>query len=218
MIKPIFTLLILSASLPAQANHPFKALYGDELRFSVSRKDTPIGEYTTRFSGDETRWQADVNMRLTIPFAWLWEYQYEYTAQEVWSNAQLEQLAITIDDNGTRNRLFFERSGNRLVAENYAPVTLPVLTSHHFNPEIIGKTRLFNTLTGKENSVTLRYLGDTELIINEQAIAAKHYRYEGDLNKTDVWYADTGQWVRLVFADKTGTPIELNCIRCGVTP
>ena len=77
-------------------------------------------------------------------------------------------------------------------------------------PQVLSSDKLFNTLTGKTNTIVLQDLGTDKLTINNDAIEAKHYRLAGKL-KTDVWYDNIGRWVQLRFNGEDGSVIEYRC-------
>jgi len=220
MIKALVTMLLAGAfALPTIA-HPFKVLYGDEIRFQVLRDRQPVGHYTTRFHTTGEGWQARVEMTLSLSVLLLWQYDYHYRALERWQGDRLSELEIRINDNGERQTLRLTRSGDQLVpapgSTSTPAVDLPILTTHHFDPAVVTSRRVLNTLTGRENRVQVVHLGEERLKVGDKQIASDRYRYQGDLHDTEVWYAKTGQWLKLRFADKSGTPIEFHCLQCGI--
>lgn len=197
--------------------HPYRDLYGDEIRFRVLRNEKPVGEYVTRFETTATGWSAHVDMQLSLQWLNLFHYRYHYQGTEDWQDGRLRQLSVSIDDNGERQQLQFRRDQQQLVSANGATrIALPILTSHHFNADVIHADRILNTLTGKENRIALLPLGEETLQIGARAVAARHYRYTGELHDTDIWYGPAGQWLQLTFKDKRGSLIRFECIDCGV--
>lgn len=200
----------------AVAAHPFIALYGEDIHFRVLRRQQPVGEYTTRFETTADGWQAHVQMQLSLRLLHLFDYEYQYHSTETWAQNQLQSLQVSINDNGEEQNLNFSRDRDALVAPDQTRIDLPVLTSHHFNPAIVDATRLLNTLTGRENRIKLQLQGEETLQIGARSVVGKRYRYTGELHGTDVWYGPQGQWLKLQFADRSGAPIEFECIRCGL--
>jgi len=220
MIKALMTGLLATAlALPGMA-HPFKSLYGDEIRFQVIRNQQPVGHYTTRFRTTSEGWEARVEMSLSLSVLLLWQYEYHYQASETWQHGRLSELEIRINDNGDTRTMRLAQHRDQLVqaggSASPQAIDLPILTSHHFDPAVINARRILNTLTGQENRVQLVHLGEEQLQMGDKQIASDRYRYQGDLHDTEVWYAKTGQWLKLRFPDKTGTPIEFHCLQCGV--
>ena len=209
---------------PAQAmTHPFKSLYGDEIRFNVLRDNRTVGEYRTRFNATRDGWEARVEMSVSLRMMLLFSYEYRYYALERWQDGELAELSVLVDEDGDQHRLHLQRKNDRLTTAplsdhfTYRPIQLPIFTTHHFDPRVIGQERILNTLTGKENQVEMIHEGETELMIAGKAVPCDRYRYEGDLRNTEVWYAKTGQWLKLRFPDKRGATIELECVACGIS-
>lgn len=90
----------------------------------------------------------------------------------------------------------------------------PVALSNHYNIGIIRETRLFNSLSGRENQVLLKPVGREEVSDGFQPVDTTQYEYTGELEKTWVWYADDGRWLRLRFIADDGSQIQFNCHRC----
>jgi len=220
MINRICVALLASVFGMGALAHPFQDIYGDEIRFQVVRNNQSVGSYITRFHSTREGWEAQVEMKLSMPILLLWQYDYHYQASETWKDDRLSQLNIRINDNGDKSRMRFIRRNDRLVdgakGDPGVGVALPILTSHHFNPDVVNARRILNTLTGQENRVELVHQGEVRLQIGDKQIRTDHYRYHGDLHDTEVWYAKSGQWVKLRFPDRTGALVEFQCLKCGV--
>ncbi|MDH2433108.1 DUF6134 family protein [Pokkaliibacter sp. MBI-7] len=211
-------------STSALSQPDWQRFYGDQpLHFIVMRKGKAIGSYTTRFV-DEPAGGYRVEARLAIEVrVLLWDYRYQYQAEEVWQPSHngevLSQLQVEINDDGKPFSLSLQRQGKQLVgssSQGNVTVPLPVLTTQHYNAAVLQQSQVLNTLTGKVNSFHIVALGEEMITAQGRQIAARHYRYQGELHDTDVWYDAAGRWLRLRFRGKDGTPIELVCQQCGL--
>jgi len=212
-------------------------LYGDEMRFNVTRNQKPVGSYRIRFSGSESDWQVDSRMALDFNAFLFFSYRFRYQGLERWQGDQMLSFKSDIDRNGELSRTLLQRAqdSNGLPfwqggvweladAEEtqVPPQALDVLTnasrnlalSNHYNRSIIGQNQLFNSLSGQLNQISL-VKEQTEVVSDGQSnVQAIRYRYTGDLEDTWVWYANDGRWLRMRFIADDGSTIQLNCERC----
>lgn len=226
-IAELFAGLILIAVImlvviqPGQASfakdQDWQALYGDEVRFSIYRKQQNIGEYSLRFETSSNISTVYSQMNLAIKFLWLIDYTYQYKATEIWENGAMELLRVRVDDNGSVKTLDLARENNVLVGSGpngVVRIAQPIMTTHHYNAAVVDQNRVLNTITGKENQVDIKLLGKEKIKLNQGDVDAFHYRYFGQLKDTDVWYDDHGRWVKLSFKGKDGVPVEFVCDTC----
>ena len=213
----VLLMLPLSTSVFGSGDRDWPALYGDEIHFDVFRKGERIGDYTTRFTETGGALQVDVRMTLSIPILFGWHYDYRYTATEVWRAGELARLEVEIDDDGDPTRLSAESENGVLRGsfnQDSVTVATPILPTHHYNADVLGDSRVFNTLTGKENSIEVIDQGDDVIVSEQGTLQARRYSYTGDLTDTEVWYDREERWVKMVFLGSDGVPIELRCLRC----
>ncbi|PPC77858.1 hypothetical protein C4K68_08085 [Pokkaliibacter plantistimulans] len=217
---------VCAAASPAaamSAQPDWQHLYGKQpLRFTVMRKGQAIGSYTTRFVDDAGGFRVEAQMAIEVKVL-LWDYRYQYQAEEVWQRSRsgdvLDQLQVAVNDDGQPFRLSLQRQGQQLVghsSDGELAVTLPMLTTQHYNAAVLRQSQVLNTLTGKVNRIKVVALGQQVISAQGQQRQAQHYRYEGELHDTEVWYDDEGRWLRLRFRGKDGTAIEFICQQCGL--
>ena len=221
----ISRLLLCSILLTAAAGNTsasalsdrWDALYGDEITFDVYRKGRKVGAYSTTFKARDNLLSVDIAMQLEIPILFGWTYDYSYKARELWQNENMISLDVSVNDNGDVKTLSAENVRQKLMViqqDEKKIIDLPLLPTHHYNADVLDDTRVFNTLTGSENTVVITREGEDTLVFDSQTIETEKFRYSGDLNDTIVWYDSDNRWVKMVFPGTDGALIELRCTSC----
>ena len=93
------------------------------------------------------------------------------------------------------------------------PAPAGILTTNHWNPAILERTEVLNTITGRVNKVEIGFCQVGTAIVENAAPNAKCYEYRGELN-TRVWYDNVGRWQGLEFEGDDGSTITYVCRRC----
>ncbi|HEY9136141.1 MAG TPA: DUF6134 family protein [Pseudomonadales bacterium] len=213
----LFFIILLLSPYHAVVAKDWQALYGDEIRFLIYRNDKVIGDYTTRFEKSEGRTEVHAQMNLRIKFLWLINYTYEYKSTERWQGNTMESLTVNINDNGSTTTLNIKNIDGVLVGSGPSgdiAAALPIPTTHHYNADVVNWNKVLNTISGKENQVDIKLLGQESVKTSQGETLASRYRYTGQLRDTDVWYDTKGRWVKLKFKGKDGVPLEFICDNC----
>jgi len=215
--------LTLSATTAARATIPdldvFKSpidIYGHDMQFDIIRSGSKIGEHTVRFTDQDGGIVVESSSRMKIDILFFTAFRYQYDSRAVWRNGALENLTVSVDDDGALFSMNAKRQNQRLHIENGSEkydTRLPVFPTNHWNPAVLGQSQVLNTLTGKLNNVTIRKTGKENITTEAGSIPAMRYSYGGDL-VNDVWYDDKGRWVKLRFHGRDGSLIEYVCRRC----
>lgn len=215
----ISALLLATAQIAtAQASAPSGfvsplSLYGAEAFYSVERKGKTIGHYRLRFDQQSDRLLVDIEMQLHIRVLALFNYRFEYAAQEQWAaDGQLQRLNVRIDDDGVLTQHYIERQNNQLCrveAKICEPLGQRLLTSNHWHPHLPQQQQLLNTLTGQVSQLSVTELGRETLQIGDKSIAATHYQLGGDLDDTHSWYDQNGRWLGMEFSARDGSRIRV---------
>ena len=197
----------------------WQTLYGDKIDFGVYRDDRRVGTYETVFVRQQQGWQVISRMDISVPLFLFISWDYAYKAREVWQNQWLKKLDVFESRNGSESTFKAQTEGpgrylKGLGQEGTVNVQLPVLPTSHYNAEVIHGDRVLNTLTGQVNRYRLTPVQKEMVTTNKGQIEAQRYRYEGELNNTEVWYSDQGHWVKLWFKGDDGSNIELRCLYC----
>lgn len=188
-------------------------LYGTEALYSVERKGKTIGHYRLRFDQQADRLQVDIEMQLQIRVLALFNYHFEYAAQELWSaDGQLQKLNVRIDDDGALTLHRIERQNDRLCRVEAAvcePLGQRLLTSNHWHPQLPLQQQLLNTLTGEVSELNVTELGRETVQLGNEVIVATHYQLGGDLDDTHSWYDQNGRWLGMEFSARDGSRIRV---------
>ena len=193
------------------------AAYGEQIVFDVYRKGSQVGTHELTFRRDggdiiaETRFEVSIKV-LIVPV-----YSYLYTSTERWRDGKLVALNASTDDNGDLSTLSVKRENGALrLSGSGGEYTAPdgLYPTTHWNSGVKGSTQVINTITGKINDVELQRRDTAPVSTKHGEITATHYAYQGDLT-TEVWYDDSGKWVKMRFPGKDGVMIEYKCRVCG---
>lgn len=185
-------------------------LYGSTASYKIARNQKSIGRHTVSFTkpGNDTL-NVSINSNLKVTLLGIPVYRFKYSAQEKWSERELQSVTATTTEKGTSKTVSMQRDGDLMRLINGAgEVSNEILehSSNHWNPAVLQSSRIFNTLSGKPNQVTISEIGREILQINNQPTPATHYQYTGELN-VDVWYDDQRRWVKLAFKADDGSAI-----------
>ena len=208
----------LNAQASIHKNFNLEKLYSDSIAFEVIRNGEKIGTHKVYFERGGEGWKVRSIANMEIRFLAFFSYQYKYESEGFWMNGELEALSVNVNDDGKHFEMLATRSGTKMKVkfqDKAYTTSAPIIPTNHWNPHVLGRKRVLNTLTGKVNKVTLVAKGQ-EIISSESGdIAANRYVYTGDLEDTEVWYDDTGRWVKLRFLGRDGTPVEYICQKCS---
>lgn len=200
-----------AAALPA-GKTPLD-LYGTEAFYTVERKGKTIGHYRLQFEQQPDRLNVNVEMQLQIRVLALFNYRFDYRAQEQWTaDGRLQRLEISIDDDGSFKTHSIQRHQNQLCrveADNCAPLGEQLLTSNHWHPYLPQQQQLLNTLTGEVSQLNVTELGRDTLQLGDETIVATHYQLGGDLDDTHSWYDQNGRWLGMEFSARDGSRIRV---------
>lgn len=219
----------------------WQQLYGPQIRFEITRDGKAVGDYQLDFipvNDSPGLWTVKTDMQMKFDLLVFFSYRFRYQAIEQWQNQQLLSFESRIDRNGKKQK-------NQLIRQNELAKTAksqsdgpnsetaqnllyqvsglagdfqlpgPIALSNHYNANIIRESRLFNSLSGKENQIQLIAQGKEKVFDGQNMVSSQRYQYSGDLEDTWVWYDAKGRWLRLRFIAEDGSEIQFNCLRCS---
>ena len=185
---------------------------GEPLRYTVLRNGKEVGFHTVTFREAADRLEVDTVFQIRISFLFF-TYDYRYTSTGFWREGDLIAIEAEVDDDGDKSLVRALRRERRWVIDGprgrQMVETAPALfATTHWNPGVIGSTRILNTLTGEVKDVVMENRGRTMVTVGSAQVAATEWAYTGGL-ETRVWYDDLGRWVRMVFEGKDGSALEV---------
>lgn len=194
------------------------SLYGPSHEFSVLRDGIPVGRHLVQFerAGEAVHVQNVFN--IDVSFLGISLYRFDYRSRAVWEANGLQAIDITINDDGKSSRIsgLRETTVFRISGDNRAIVDeAEVYPTNHWNSGVLSQTRLFNTLTGEINNVTITKAGEETVAVRGGTVRASRYVYDGEL-KFVSWYDRRGRWVKMKFKAKDNSDMVYYCETCPV--
>ena len=189
------------------------SLYASPASYRIMRKGKRIGTHNIQFEKSTINSAeliaVSVKSRIRVTVLKVPVFTFDYQATEIWEDGTLQKVEAATTENSKKTAVSAVREGVEfLLQQNGKSETVSDLdySSNHWNPAVLRSTSLFNTLTGKKNSVELEKLGVSQLDLPAGNIEATHFRYSGDL-QAEVWYDNSGRWVQLRFEGNDGSTI-----------
>ncbi len=214
MIRVALVLWFYCSSVHAME---WNKLYGELMQFDVVRNGENVGDYRVSFQKQGDEWHITSEMNMSISVFLLFTYRYQYRAEEVWQGERLKKLSVSESRNGKKMSLSVKADNHYLLGEGQSGpirIKLPILTTSHYNSAVLSGDQVLNTLTGEINRYTLSPQQQEQIMTNKGMKNVHRFLYEGELDKTEVWYTPEGHWVKLWFKGDDGSDIEFLCKRC----
>ena len=188
-------------------------LYASPVSYRIMRKGKRIGTHNIQVEKSTINSAeliaVSVKSRIRVTMLKVPVFTFNYQATEIWEDGTLQKVEAVTTENSKKTAVSAVREGVEFVLQkNDKSETVSGLdySSNHWNPAVLRSTSLFNTLTGKKNSVELEKLGVSQLDLPVGSIEATHFRYSGDL-QAEVWYDNNGRWLQLRFEGNDGSVI-----------
>ena len=178
-------LLGLSATEIAKA-------YGSQQTYTITRNGKKIGTHTIEFQAKNDELTVTIDSSLSVRILRIPVYRLSYTSTEYWRNNQLVAVTATTTENGKANTVSLN---NTDIDQSDMPTPY---ASNHWNPGVLSGNRVFNTLTGDIDKVSVVALGLEQVKTGSESVSANHYQYKEDIH-VDVWYDETGLWFMMKF-------------------
>lgn len=220
LLAALCTAQAVMASPPCDADpsaaREVTALYGDHVRFDVSRNGKTVGAAVTTFAVVDGLLAVDSRMRLDIRVLFVPVYSFDYHSQARWCGQRLQALAAHVDDDGTTFTLSATARDDKLLVDDDKGTRLvagDLLPTDHWNAAVLGREAVLNTLTGEVNRVDIVPCTTPSPAVLAAAPGAHCHAYTGEL-RAQVYYDDAGRWVGLDFAGRDGSRIAYTCRDC----
>ena len=202
---------------PAESQTKSIVEYDSKIGFDVIRNGDVIGSHVTTFLHEGSDLNVESIMSLKIKLLGITIYSFDYRSLEKWSEGVLSKLEVDVKDGaeqisvsallGKEGLIVISPSGTYVIRE-------PIISTNHWNPDVVTQKRVLNTLTGKINQVKLINKGKERILTKNSTIFATRYDYTGELEDTSVWYDSNGRWSKLEFKARDGSTVEYICNTC----
>lgn len=182
-----------------------------DLAFTITRNGAPIGSHVYRFDRQGRRVVVDIHTDIDFRLLWIPVYRFRHDSREIWDGDRLVRLVSRTDDNGDPVVLDVRTDGGVLKiggAGGSAEVDPLAVPASLWNPVVVERDRLLDTINGAVLMPKSSYLGQEVLTIGGKQVTARRYRLSGDYSR-DLWYdAADGSLVRVLFEARDGSAVE----------
>jgi hypothetical protein len=196
-------------------------VYGGEIGFDVVRDGDLVGQHVTKFSHEESGMIIESRMNMSIAFLSVPVYTFDYRSVEIWLGGALSYLDVVIVDGSDHIKISSLPNPDGLTVNTPSgtySVNSPIISTNHWNVNVVKQSRVLNTLTGNINQVKISNRGEERIAVKGSFILATRYDYSGELTDTSVWYDANGRWSKLKFKARDGSTVEYICNTCGNDP
>ena len=191
--------------------------YNNKIGFDVVRNGEVVGQHATTFLHEGLDLTVESKMNLKITLLGIPVYSFDYVSVEKWSDGVLSRLDVDVEDGADQIKIssLLNAEGLSIISPSGTfTVRGPIISTNHWNAEVVKQSRVLNTLTGKINQVKLISKGEERIPIKDGHIVATRYDYSGELTDTSVWYDSQGRWSKLEFKGRDGSTVEYICNTC----
>lgn len=189
--------LIIAGTAYAQAASAATKVYS----FDVFREGSKIGTHVVTVTEEGNRTTAKVAIDLEVKIAFITLYAYEHRATEIRENGKLISLSSKTDNDGSISWTEAIRDGDVILSKsNKGEFTLPdqVIPTTYWSLQTIKQSEFIDSQTGQLWTLQAEDMGIENVPTQSGDTKASHYRLSGS-QELDVWYTDTGEWVKLAF-------------------
>ena len=211
----------LLISQPTYSEPITNGMYDNMIGFDVVRDGELVGQHVTTFSREGPNLIVESRMNMNITFLTIPVYSLDYRSIEKWSDGALIHLDVAVKDGVDQIKIFSLPDSEGLTIK--APsgiynIDSPIITTNHWNADVVRQGRVLNTLTGNINQVTISNRGEEQILVKSSTVLATRYDYSGELTDTSVWYDSKGRWSKLKFKARDGSTVEYICNTCETIP
>jgi len=187
------------------------APYAEVNRYTITRKGKRIGTHELRFNRSGDSLEVSIDSSISVSVLKIPVFRMDYTASERWDKSQLLSATATTVMNKKTGKVTLSSDGtaNSTITKDGKTQTVPAIlfATNHWNPQVLGTTRVFNTIKGEASNVVIKKVGNSEVKIGDQMVPATQYQYTGDI-KANVWYDYNWRWIKLNFAGDDGSVVN----------
>lgn len=170
-------------------------------RYAITHSsEGPLGSHaiTVTTEGEARRVTAERHIQVERLFITV--YREDTTIEERWEQGRLLSYARVSDYGDKVTRLSATLRGDELAVEADGKAsTLPggLMSTHFWNPALVGETRLFSTEDGSLLAVSWTEAGEEEVLVGGQRVKASRYEMQGGERRT-FWFDGQGRLVKML--------------------
>jgi len=179
------------------------------LRYEIGEEDEDkeeVGWHRVEFYKKDKGYEVLTSGYVEVPYLLLLDYQFQYSAKELWLNHTLLRYEGNIDDDGDEFKIIIERiNDNELKITNKEGETNISKTSFpsvHWNPQEIKSDSIINLLTGESVDISVSEIDENTWYIDGNI---KYY----------ISYDKSGRWIGLKFKPDEDSIMEYICTNCN---
>lgn len=183
----------------------------DEYNFTVFLDGKEVGRHdfeVVDLGGEKTvQSVADFKVKLWFISA----YTYEHSNLERWNDNCLLRFDSRTRVNGERTSVSgASADAGFLVEQGGSQQLLPacVMSFAYWNPQFLQQDRLLNPQTGEFLDVEVELVGQDDLLVRGQTVAAQRYKITARDIDLLVWYSTDEKWLALESVAKGGRVIR----------
>jgi hypothetical protein len=180
------------------------------LDFTVRKNGDAIGHHQIELARDGDLENVSIKTNVVVKIVYVPVYRFEHTGNEVWRNGRLVSLRSQTNDDGEKHTLQVSAKDDRLevTGDGTASQTSDaIIPASLWNHDLVTRTVLLNTLTGKQMAVNVADLGIDSVPVHGSAVQAHHYKVTGELER-DLWYDQSDTLVLVKFKAKDDSEIR----------
>ncbi len=192
--------LVALAAGPAAETH---------LDFTVLKNGDPIGHHQIDLIRNGENEAVSIKTNILVRVAYVPVYRFEHIGSEIWQNGRLVSLRSQTNDDGDKHSLVVGATADHVEVDGdgvHSQADPGIVTASLWNPDLVKRMVLLNTLTGKQMAVSVADLGEDLIRSRGSETRAHHYKVAGELQR-EVWYDQSGTLVQVRFKAKDDSDI-----------
>jgi hypothetical protein len=194
--------LAFAGTASAEPTKTWQPKAGDVISFNVLRDGQAFGKHAVRFEkGADGTLIATTDVSLKAGLGPVTLFRYELDATETWLGGKLVSVNGKVNEDGKKRSVVAKRDGDALSVKGsdfngVAPTG--ILPASHWNYDQTKSSKLLSTEDGEIINVKVESLGREKIKAGGKTVNANRYRMDSAID-VDLWYDDTGRWVKLTF-------------------
>jgi hypothetical protein len=179
--------------------------------FRVMLDDMPIGYHEVRVDRTDNTKTVHTRANFDVRILFIPVYSYQHETRERWEDNCLVDISSTTDDNGENYFVNSIRQDEQLAVETRNGISSfsgCVRTFAYWDVDLLNSQRLLNTQTGEYEPVSVSDMGTGLLNIDDEQIAARHFRLVAEELTIDLWYTKDMHWLALESVTESGAVLR----------